>query len=77
MQAQAQPCPMETPSYGGAELDGSPDEYDTYWAVTDDDLSRVTAFRYCVCCINSKGVHEHFRGFEVTIFSPTSGYQKQ
>ena len=65
---------METPLYGGSPIDGSPDEIETYWAVTDDDMARVTAFRYCTCCENSKGDQEHFRGFEVEIYSPTSGY---
>ena len=74
---RAQPCPAETPMYGGAQLDGSVDEYEEYWLVTDDDLTRITEFRYCVCCINRSGVHEHFRGFEATIYSPTSGYSTQ
>ena len=49
---QAQPCPAETPLYGGALLDGSADEYEQYFVVADDDLTRVTQFRYCKCCIN-------------------------
>ena len=68
------PCPAETELYGGAELDGSIDEYETYFAVTDDDLTRITEFTYCKCCINYYDEYEHFRGFSVTIYSPTSGY---
>ena len=38
MKAWAQPCPAETPLYGSPTgLDGSADEYETYWVVTDDD----------------------------------------
>lgn len=33
--------------------------------------------RYCKCCINGNGDYEHFRGFEVGITSPTSGYSFQ
>ena len=73
----AQPCPKETPLYGGAKLDKSPDEYEQYFVVADDDLTRVTQFRYCKCCINWFGQYEHFRGFEVGITSPISGYSKQ
>ena len=36
------PCPVETPLYGGATLDGSPDEFMQYFAVTDEDLTRIT-----------------------------------
>lgn len=75
--AYAQPCPKETPLFGGARLDGSGDEYMQYFAVADDDLTRITQFRYCKCCINSNGDYEHFRGFEVGITSPVSGYQFQ
>ena len=71
--AHAQPCPKETILFGGAKLNGSSDEYEQYFVVSDDDLTRVTNFRYCVCCINWLGVYEHFRGFEATIFSPLSG----
>ena len=72
---QAAPCPVETAFYGGAMLDGSPDEYEQYFVVDDDDLTRVTSFSYCVCCINpDSGEHEHFRGFSTTIYSPTTGY---
>jgi len=70
----AQPCPAETPLYGGAVLDGSDDEYEQYFVVADDDLTRVTQFRYCKCCINKNGDYEHFRGFEVGITSPISGF---
>ena len=70
----AQPCPKETTPFGGAPLDNSADELEVYWAVTDDDLSRITKFRYCNCCTNAKGDQEHFRGFEVEIYSPTSGF---
>ena len=35
--AWAQPCPAETPMFGGTVLDGSSDEYETYWYVADDD----------------------------------------
>lgn len=76
--ARAAPCPMETPMYGGAILDGSDDEYEQYFVVDDDDLTRVTSFSYCVCCINpDTGDHEHFRGFSATIYSPITGYQTQ
>lgn len=37
--ARAAPCPMETPMYGGAILDGSDDEYEQYFVVDDDDLT--------------------------------------
>ena len=73
----AQPCPKETPLYGGAKLDKSDDEYEQYFVVADDDLTRVTQFRYCKCCINNRGDYEHFRGFEVGITSPISGYSFQ
>ena len=66
-------CPVETPPFGGAILDGSPDEYETYIAITDDEYTRMTRLKYCKCCINGAGVHEHFRGFEVTLESPTTG----
>lgn len=66
-------CPVETPPFGGAVLDGSSDEYETYIAITDDEYTRMTRLKYCKCCINGSGVHEHFRGFEVTLESPTTG----
>ena len=69
----AAPCPVETTLYGGATLNGSSDEVNEYFAVIDDDFTRVTKLRYCKCCINSSGFYEHFRGLEVTINSPTSG----
>jgi len=75
--ALAQPCPAETEMYGGATLDGSADEYEEYFVVADDDLTRITQFRYCKCCINGNGEYEHFRGFEATIYSPLTGYQTQ
>ena len=53
--AMAQPCPKETPPFGGATLDGSDDEYETYWAVTDDNLTRITGFRACTCCLDDNG----------------------
>jgi len=37
MSAWAQPCSEETDMYGGATLDGSPDEYEEYFVVQDDD----------------------------------------
>ena len=58
-------------------MDNSSDEYDTYWAVTDDDLTRITGFRFCNCCTNSNGDQEHFRGFSATIYSPLSGVYEQ
>jgi len=39
---RADPCPKETPLYGGAQLDGSSDEYEEYFVVADDDLTRIT-----------------------------------
>lgn len=41
------PCPAETPLYGGATLDGSPDEIMTYFAVDDDDQTIMTGMEYC------------------------------
>ena len=43
----AAPCPAETPLYGGALLDGSPDEWETYFAVEDDDLSIMVSLEFC------------------------------
>ena len=77
----AQPCPVETDPFGSNKaLDGSDDEYETYWAVTDDDLTRIVGFRACTCCPKSSDpvpVQHHFRGFEATIYSPVSGYTTQ
>ena len=83
MLVKAQPCPLETEPFGGAPLDGSADEYEQYWAVTDDDLARIISIRMCTCCEivtpNHKffGLPQHFRGFEAEIYSPTSGIHKQ
>ena len=43
----AAPCPAETPLYGGAILDGSADEYMTYFAVNDDDLTIIKGMEVC------------------------------
>ena len=72
--------------YGGATLDGSPDEYMEYFVVDDDNFTRMTQFRYCKCQINTwqnsetkewMWWWEHFRGFEATIYSPLTGAKTQ
>ena len=49
-----------------------------FYYVADDDLTRVTLFKYCVNkYLFATGRYEHFRGFEVGITSPTSGYSSR
>lgn len=59
-------------------LDGSADEYEQYFVISDDNEARITSF---VSCISNSAFNfvprEHFRGFEVTIESPTSGTSTQ
>ena len=48
--------------------------YETYWAVTDDDFTRIVGIEICT----EDGMFgmvpkEHFRGFRANILSPTSG----
>ena len=68
------PCVAETPPYGGNDLVKSPGIPQEIFFVDDDDFTRFTEMRYCKCCLNSKGEYSYFRGLEITIFSPTSGY---
>lgn len=74
--ASSAPCPRETDMMGFADLNGSKDEYETYFAVDDDDLTKMVAIEYCVQS-NSKGEPEHFRGFKPEIYSPVSGTSYQ
>ena len=71
----AAPCPLETPMYG-AKLDPTKTYYQTYFAVNDDDLTKVVSIRACFEDFFSVK-REHFRGFSVSISSPTSGISSQ
>ena len=55
---------METPMYGGADLNSISDEREVYYAVNDDDLTIMTGMEWCV----QDGMFgmitaENFRGF--------------
>ena len=45
---QAAPCPKETRLMGSAILDGSADEYETYFVVDDDNLTKIVGMEWCV-----------------------------
>ena len=62
---------------GKVQLDGSNDEYETYFIVDDDDLSKMVGMEYCVQDSELSQAPEHFRGFRPKIYSPVSGYQNQ
>ena len=71
-----QPCPKETALFGSAVLDGSADEYETYFVIKDDDLTKMVGMEWCIQN-NQFGFPEHFRGFRPRIDSPTSGQTMQ
>ena len=79
---RSQPCVESTEDYGRPVTDADKETKEI--VVTDDDMTRMTKLKYCVCKKNSKTPstapkpwYEHFRGFEVEIYSPTSGYKSQ
>ena len=67
------PCPKETELFGVVTLDGSPDEYETYFAVTDDDFTKMVGMEYCIQDNLLQPTPEHFLGFKPRIYSPISG----
>ena len=60
--ARAAPCPAETPLQG-APLKGTSDEYMTYFAVSDDDQTKIVGVRACFQNSVLNTPREHFRGF--------------
>lgn len=60
--ALAVPCPAET-ALLGASIDGSSDEYMTYFAVLDDDSAQLVSMQACFQDGLFGVKREHFRGF--------------
>ena len=60
--------------YGGADVNAVVNKEELYYAVTDDDFTKMTGMYYCV----QDGFFglvpaENFRGFRPDIYSPVSG----